>query len=217
MGNTIKNILIADDHQLVRLGLHMIVNRIAGEKNCYMAANGAEAVEYLTSVKIDLAILDISMPEKSGIEVLEFIKTNNAIDTRVLMNSMHSDYGNIIQCKNSGAEGYIFKDATDEELQEAIETLLNGGEYYSPGAKRMMALLKSNDEYTREVSMQIGITAVEYTVLKLIINACDDEEIVNAQHITFTELQKIKESLFTKLKAKNTTDLVRIAFEKHIV
>lgn len=134
------------------------------------------------------------------------------------MNSMHSDYGNIIQCKDLGAEGYIFKDATDEDLEEAIETILNGGEYYSPGAKRMMALLKSNEEYTKEVSNQVGITAIEYSVLRQIIHGNSDEEILDINTtIKFSDFKKIKESLFFKLQAKDTIDLIRIAFEKNLV
>lgn len=212
-----KKILIADDHQLVRLGLKMIIERMTDVEVCCIAADGSDAIAFLENSKADLAILDISMPEKSGIEVLHYIKSNK-IETKVLMNSMHSDYGNIIQCKDLGAEGYIFKDATDEDLEEAIETILNGGEYYSPGAKRMMALLKSNEEYTKEVSNQIGITAIEYSVLRQIIHGNSDEEILDINTtIKFSDFKKIKESLFSKLQAKDTIDLIRIAFEKNLV
>ena len=140
-----KKVLIADDLSLIRFGLENIVKSLKDFEVCYLANNGEKAIKGIIDTKPDLIILDISMPNKSGIEVLEFVKQNNEYKSiKVIMHSIHSEYEMIEKCRILGAEGYLFKDATDDEIRTAITKIMVGEKYYSETAQRLEKMIRKD-------------------------------------------------------------------------
>lgn len=213
-----NKILIADDFQIIRSGMESIIETIENCEVCYLAIDGDDAIDGIINHKPDLAILDISMPKKSGIEVLEFIKKNDLYkNTKILINSIHNEHKTISYCKQIGAEGYIFKDAPEEEIILAVKTLLNNQSYYSESANRLGILSQNLYDYKLEDSRKLGLIDSENTILKLIVSGKTQDEICfNLKLSEATYLTNI-ETIMKKLNAKNIADLVRIALTQNLI
>ena len=123
-------ILIADDHAIVREGVKLIVKTLPEVKQIDEAADGKEALAKLIKTHYDLAILDISMPEITGLDLLQQIKIHN-IDTRVLMLSFHPQEQYAVRAFKLGASGYLSKDIALEQLIQAIRRVASGKVYIS--------------------------------------------------------------------------------------
>jgi DNA-binding NarL/FixJ family response regulator len=126
------NILIADDHEVVRQGLRTILKAKPEWQICAEAENGKEAVEYVAGLKPDLVILDVTMPTMSGLEAAEEI-AKLGLNTRVLIFTMH-DSGSLAKAvRKAGARGIVLKSRAARDLIRAIEAILGGGTFWGPG------------------------------------------------------------------------------------
>lgn len=134
-----KKIVIIDDHKLVRTGLKALISDIDGVEVIEEGANGKELLAIISSIIPDLIILDISMPEMNGIEVLEELK-HRGIELNILMASMHSEYSYIKKCMDLGAKGFIFKDEEDKEYITSIHKISNGEKYFTPKCLRLLKI-----------------------------------------------------------------------------
>jgi DNA-binding NarL/FixJ family response regulator len=125
-------VLIADDHAIVRKGLREILRDVPGEAQVGEASNGDEALDKVRADKWDVLVLDITMPGKSGMEVLREVRREQP-HLPVLMLSMHAGPQYVNGCLKAGAAGYLSKETAPEELVAAIQTVLQGGTYLSQG------------------------------------------------------------------------------------
>ncbi len=124
-------ILIADDHAIVRKGLREILREGAADALVEEASNGREAVEKARAQRWDVVVLDITMPEMTGLEVLRELNREQP-GLPIIMLSMHSDPGYVKTSLKLGASGYLKKESAPEELIQAIRTVTTGGKYLSP-------------------------------------------------------------------------------------
>lgn len=130
-------ILLADDHTLVRQGLRRILESHADLEVVAEAGSGTEAVEQARRCKPDLAILDVGMRELNGLEAAAQIRRACASAT-VLMLSMHSDERYVLRAIREGAKGYVLKDCVEDELLQAIDSVRQGGHFFSPAVSQFV-------------------------------------------------------------------------------
>lgn len=126
------SILLADDHEVVRQGLRSILKSKPDWEICGEAENGREAVSYTAELKPDIVILDVTMPVMSGLEATQEI-AKLALNTRVLIFTMHDSNSLVAAVRKAGAKGCVLKSRASRDLIRAIEALLDGGTFWSSG------------------------------------------------------------------------------------
>src|SRR5262249_55783179 len=141
-------ILLADDHNVMRAGLKLLLERQPGFKVVSEASDGNQAVEKAIATKPDIVVLDIAMPTLSGIEAAQRINPLLP-QTGIIILSMHSDEGYVLRALKAGARGYLLKDSAENDLIEAIKVLSEGKAFFSPEISKVLA-----DDYVREINVR---------------------------------------------------------------
>ena len=157
-------ILIVDDHSIVRQGLRRILDEEEGIEVIAEASNGVEALKKLRAVKMDVVLLDISMPEKNGFDTLKQIMDGNS-GTKVLILSMYPEDQYAVRLMKAGASGYITKDTAPEQLVEAIRKVVAGKKHISPSLAEL--LLQECGTDSGKPSHEL-LSDREYQVLRLL-------------------------------------------------
>ncbi|QHI35957.1 Oxygen regulatory protein NreC [Kordia antarctica] len=202
------HVLIADDHDVVIEGLKSVIQTrddiiIVGE-----ATNGKDVIPLLHQ-EIDVAILDISMPEMDGIELAKHIQKNFP-KIKVLIVSMHDNAKFIRESLLSGAKGYILKDKVKQDLLPAIFALADGNDYYAENVKNtIMHSQKSPNMYG-----ELKLTQRELEVLKLIAFGYSSKEIAEMLSRSVATINTHRKNLIGKTGVKNSKELIKFAIKK---
>jgi DNA-binding NarL/FixJ family response regulator len=196
-------IVLADDHVLIRQGLAGLINGVADLEVIGEAGDGIELLALLQTVTAHFIILDISMPNLRGIEVVYGIKKKYP-SVKILILTMHKDYLN--QAMSAGADGYLLKEDADRDLFSAIDNIRQGRPYVSP---RLEAELLGNRAPSSE-----QLSAREKEVLNLIAKGTTNKKIAGILHISVRTVEFHRAAILKKLNLKNTADLVRYAIQK---
>ena len=169
-------ILLADDHEVVRNGLQLVLDSVPDLEVVAQASDGAEAVERALAEDVDLAVLDVSMPRMTGLQAAREIRAH-APDTRVLMLSMHDDERYFFEALKAGASGYVLKSAANRDLIEACRAAMRGEPFLYPQA--VTALIRDYLERARsgEETPEDPLSPRELEVVKLIAEGMTSEEI----------------------------------------
>jgi DNA-binding NarL/FixJ family response regulator len=209
-------ILLADDHDIVRDGIKMLLEDEVGFEITAEAENGKEAIEACKGHDIDLIVMDISMPEMNGIEATEKIKEEFP-EIKVLALTMMDEDQHIRQMIEAGASGYILKSSDKIELVDAITTILEGQHYFSDDATQsvMMDLVKGTTK--KENSDPGNITDREKEILELIVKQYTNQEIAEELYISTRTVDAHRRNLLQKTGAKNTAGLVTYAIKHDLV
>lgn len=206
------SLLIADDHQIILDGFESIFKDDADIHILATALNGLQVLDILNTERVDVAILDINMPDLNGVELCKKI-TKNYPEIKVIALSMYKRQSYIQRMLQYGAKGYLLKDDSSEEIRNAILTVMNGENYFSSQIEPSLLLFgKIKEELPAEV-----ITPRETKVLQLISQGYTNPEIANELFISHHTAESHRKNLIAKLAAKNTADLVRIALEKGLI
>lgn len=207
------NILIVDDHALIREGLRKLLNaesdlHVAGE-----ASSAAEVLDMLTRTKVDLVVMDINMPGRSGIETLQDLRARFP-KVRVLMLSMHPEENVAIRALKAGALGYVSKNAPPKELLKAIRKVLSGGRYVSQSLADQMAedLLHPTTQKPHE-----ELSEREYEVLCLIGKGKTVSAIAKHLSLSIPTITTYRSRILQKMKMKTTAELIHYAIRHHLV
>jgi DNA-binding NarL/FixJ family response regulator len=209
-------ILLADDHDIVRDGIKMLLEDEVGFSIIAEAENGVKAIEACEKHDINLIIMDINMPEMNGIEATQKIKESFP-EIKVLALTMMDEDQHIRQMIEAGASGYILKSSDKIELVDAITTILDGKHYFSDDATQsvMMDLVKGT---TQEENSDPGnITNREKEVLELIVEQYTNQEIAEELYISTRTVDAHRRNLLQKTGAKNTAGLVTYAIKHDLV
>lgn len=205
--NPIK-IVFADDHEVVRAGIRRVLSidksiRILDEAN-----NGADALELVLYHKPDVALLDIMMPQMTGIEVTNEIK-NKQPDTLVVMLTAFEDASHLEQALAAGADGYLSKDVGSKELVEALHNVVVGERVFS----KSIVLLAQNKFMTRGAQTEpaVKITKREQDVLNQIALGKSSTEIAENLFLSVRTVESHRYNIMQKLSIKNTAGLIRFA------
>jgi len=202
-------IFIVDDHYMVIEGIHSLLQNETDVEWMGHATNAASCLAFLQQQKPDVILMDINLPDKSGIDLCKEVKASYP-GIYILGLSTFNQQSFIEKMMANGAAGYVIKNATQQELMEAIHTVVKGKEYLSFDAA--VALRKADNHNDIPV-----ITRREKEVLLLIAEGMTNGEIAQQLFIGISTVDTHRKNLLAKLGAKNTASLVRIATQLQLV
>jgi DNA-binding NarL/FixJ family response regulator len=209
-------ILVADDHPIVLRGLKTVLNAQPDCEVVAEATDGEEAVALALTEDIHLAILDISMPRKTGLQAAREI-THRKPEVRVLMLSMHDNEQYLFEAIKVGAAGYVLKSAVDRDLVEACRAAMRGEPFLYPGAVR--ALMREYVERARagDVLRAELLTPREEEIVKLVAEAHTNEEIGKLLFISKKTVERHRANILEKLGMRDRVELTRYAIRRGLV
>lgn len=197
---SIIKLIIADDHPLLRLG---IVNFISKTKTYQLLAetgNGTEVIKLVEEASPDVLILDVEMPGINGLEICREIK-NRKLQTKVLFLTMHKELDIFNKAMSIGADGYLLKEHTLSELEEAIRTVYENKLYVGKELEKMLDETKSIIVHGSEVHQKIGsLTKTERTVLQLMAHSFSSKEIAAKLFISDKTIKNHRHNIISKLE-----------------
>ena len=209
-------ILVADDHPIVLRGLKTVLNAQPDCEVVAEATDGEEAVALALSEDVHLAILDISMPRKTGLQAAREI-THRKPQVRVLMLSMHDNEQYLFEAIKVGASGYVLKSAVDRDLVEACRAAMRGEPFLYPGGVR--ALMREYAERARAGDVVRGelLTPREEEIVKLVAEAHTNEEIGKLLYISKKTVERHRANILEKLGMRDRVELTRYAIRRGLV
>jgi DNA-binding NarL/FixJ family response regulator len=200
-------ILIADDHAIVRDGLRRILVGAPGLDVAGEAVDGDEVMARVREGGFDLLLLDMSMPGKSGIELIKWVKLTRA-ELTVLVLSMHQEEQYAVRAIRAGASGYVTKESASSLLVAAIRKVADGGLYISPGVAEQLAL--SLRPQASELPHQT-LSDREYEVFGLLVHGGTVSDIATRLHLSSKTVSTHKARILEKMAMDSVADLVRYA------
>lgn len=209
-------ILLADDHALVRRGLRMILDAEEDLTVVAEAADGTEAVDAATAGGIDLAILDIAMPQMTGLQAARQI-SRSAPNVRILILSMYDNEQYFFEAIRAGASGYVLKSVADRDLIEACRASMRGESFLYPGA--VTALIRDYLERDRRGGRMPNsiLTPREEQITKLIAEGNSTREIAEALRISVKTVDRHRANVLQKLGLRDRLDLARFAIRTGLI
>ena len=206
-------VVVVDDHAVVREGLKRIVSESGGMTVTGEAADGHEAMRVIKSEPCDVVLLDITMPNKSGLDVLKELHTESP-RLPVLVLSMHPEDQYAVRVLRAGAAGYVTKESAPAKLVQAIRKVVRGGKYVSPSlAERLVFDLGADkDKAPHEL-----LSDREYQVLCLISSGKTVTQIANELALSIKTVSTYRVRILEKLKMKNNAEMTRYAIQEGLV
>lgn len=207
-------IIIADDHMMIREGLKQLLE-LDGTMKVIAEANDGEECLNLLNKKIhpDILLLDINMPKKNGIEVLEYIKQNK-IPVKVLILTVHNEVEYLLKAVDIGIDGYLLKDSSYDELKEAIDVIISGNTYIQPSL--LPALNESMEDYALDKEKIECLTKRELDVLRLISEGCSNKKISDELTISERTVKNHISNIFRKIDVEDRTQAAVFAIRNKI-
>ena len=206
-------ILITDDHAVVRRGLEQVLEEEFDKVVFGEAQNTREMIEHLQKKTWDVVILDITLPGRSGLEVLEELKLTHP-NLPVLVLSMHPEDQYGIRVLKSGASGYMTKESAPDEIVMAIKKILRGGKYISPALAERLA---SNLGVDREKPLHEALSDREYEVMVMICAGKILKEIAQKLDLSIKTVSTYRSRILKKMKMENNAELIRYAIKNQLV
>ena len=216
MTPTTTRILLADDHAVVRRGLRMVLDAQPDLVVVAEAGTGLEALAVATSERVDLAVLDVSMPRMTGLQAAAEL-TRQLPALKVLMLSMYDSEQYVFEALRAGACGYVLKSAADTDLVEACRAAMRGEPFLYPAA--LAALIADYLERVRNGSEALPdvLTPRELEVVKLIAEAWTSDRIALELGITRRTVDRHRENILAKLGMRDRVELTRYAIRRGLI
>ena len=192
-------LLVAEDQSMLRDAMCQLLLMEDDVEEIFQASNGLEAIQILQKEEIDVAILDIEMPKKTGLDVLEWIKAN--LTVKVVIVTTFKRVGYFQRAIKAGVDAYVLKDRSITELMATIQTVLAGRKEYSP--ELMETILTDKNPLSNQ----------EKKVLELIANGKSNQEIAENLYLSNGTIRNYSSSIFNKLGANNRVEAINIAQE----
>jgi len=210
-------VLLADDHNLIRAGLRLVVAQqpdfvVAGE-----AENGRQAVALAGQLKPDVVVMDIKMPDLNGIEACQQIR-EALPDTQVVMLSMHSDEAYVLRALKAGARAYLLKDSAEADLARAIRAAAEGKSFFSPAVGKVLLedYMRKLQRTGAEDSYEL-LSPREREILQLVAEGKSSKEIANLLNLSVYTVETHRAKLMEKLSLRNVPELILYAVRKGII
>ena len=210
-------ILLADDHNVMRRGLRLLLESQPEFTVVAEAADGLTAVELARATEPDVAVLDITMPHLSGTDAAQRISEERP-STAIVILSMHSDEGYVLRALKAGAKGYLLKDSAEGDLIEAIKAVSAGKAFFSPEVSRMLV-----EDYIREIRARGAhdsyelLTAREREVLHLLAEGKSNKDIAGLLHLSPYTVETHRRNLQEKLNLHSFAELILYAVRKVVI
>lgn len=206
-------VLVADDHPIIREGLKQILLSHFDELRVEEACNSHEVIQQVLSTRFEVVILDISMPGRNGLEILEYLKRTRP-DIHVLILTMHAEEEYAIRALKSGASGYLTKDSDSEELILALETILQGRKYIR--SETVEQLVSELNGSARKAPHEI-LSVREYQVLQMIAAGKRLTEIAEELSLSLSTVSTHRTRILDKMRMKSNAELIRYAIKTGMV
>ncbi len=218
--NQMIKVVLADDHFFVRDGIKSLLE---SEKNIEVvgeATDGQEALDVVTTTNPDLLIVDIRMPQYTGIEVVEKLRNQNN-PVKIIVLSMHESEEYVLKSIKAGADGYLLKGSSKEEFMKALHAVANGGKYFTGDISSILINQLTNTSASIEpkptIAEDLTITKREKEILTLLLSGKGNKEIAEALEISKRTAEVHRFNLMKKLKVKNLMELSNKATEYSLI
>ncbi len=214
-----KTILIIDDHPLFRVGLKAIIGRDDRFEVIGEAGNGREGLQMARELKPDLVLVDMSLPDQSGIQLTRELK-NALLKTRIMIITMHSKVDYIVKAFQAGATGYVVKESASERLLQGMDTVLKG-EYFMDSSvshkvvKRLMQFPEKEAKIT-DASYET-LTPREQEIMVLLAEGLSTKQIAEKLFISPKTVENHRSNILRKLNLHSTMELIRYAARLGII
>lgn len=207
-------VMIVDDHALVREGLRRLLEIDGDIQVIAEASDGVECLEKLKTVKPDVLLLDINMPNKNGLEVLQEIH-NNEWDIKVLILTVHNEVEYLVKAVDIGMDGYLLKDSDFVELKRAITAVMEGENYIQPSLIPILNFrLMARDVDKDKIN---SLTKRELEVLEQVANGMFNKEIANLLDISERTVKNHISNIFKKIEVSDRTQAAVFAIRNDII
>jgi DNA-binding NarL/FixJ family response regulator len=213
------NIVLADDHVLVRNGIKAMLESDTQIDVIGEASNGVEALESAKSLKPDILILDIRMPEMNGLEAAARLK-DFAPNTKAMILSMHDSEEYVLQALDAGAFGYLLKDTDKAEFLKAVKQIHTGNKYFSGAVSNVLAnRLLSNKSFTAKNVAEdpYHLTRREKEILRMIIDGKNNKDIADSLDKSVRTIETHRFNIMKKMDVTNAIDMVNKAVKENLV
>jgi DNA-binding NarL/FixJ family response regulator len=206
-------IIIADDHQLFRNGLKILLNSFPDFEVSGEASNGEEFINILKTTKAEIALMDINMPQMDGIEATRRgLKINPAINIIAL--SMYGEEEYYYKMIDAGARGFLLKDSNINEVREAILTVIRGGSYFS---QELLYNVIQKIKHREHEIKAANLSKREKEILVKICEGLSNQQIADALFISKRTVDKHRANLLGKTNSKNTASLILYAIRNKLI
>ena len=214
------NIVLADDHVLVRKGIKAMLEsdreiNVIGE-----AGNGLEALESAKALKPDILVLDIRMPEMNGLEAANRLR-NYAPNTKAVILSMHDSEEYVLQALDAGAYGYLLKDTDKDEFVKALKQIYGGNKYFSGAVSNVLANRLLNAKPSSKTSTAAAdpyhLTKREKEILRMVTAGQHNKEIADSFDKSVRTIETHRFNIMKKLGVNNAIDMVNKAMKENLV
>lgn len=206
-------IIIADDHELIREGLKKVLAKNSEIEVVAEAASSRELLEILSKKEVDIVVLDISMPGKSGLETLRDIK-NYYPKVKTLILSMHPEESFAIRALKSGASGYLSKQSAAKELENALIKIMHGGKYISNAVAEQLAL---EIETPSDKALHEKLSNREFEIMIKISQGKSVSDIADELSLSVNTITSYRARLLQKMNMKSNADLIRYSLKNQLV
>lgn len=208
-------IVLAEDHNVVRQALRLLIESADDFSVIGESSDGLDAVNIVERLQPDILVLDIMLPGLNGLEVMLRVRRRSP-ETRVIVLSMYSDEAYILQALRNGAHGYVLKEASADELLNAIREVSEGHRYLSPplSERAIEAYIQRAQE---ETEPYLALTEREREVLQLAAEGNSNPQIADRLSISPRTVETHRANLMQKLDLRNQTDIVRYAIRRGIL
>jgi two-component system, NarL family, response regulator NreC len=206
-------VLIVDDHAVVRSGLKLVLESEEGIEPVGEAGSARDAVFEARSTKPDVILLDVVMPDQSGIEVIPTLLRENP-ETKILVLSMQDDPQYVREAFAAGASGYVLKEAADSEVVAAVREVAGGGRYVHP---ELGARLVTAESEERRRAEEDPLSDRESEVLRLLALGHTNQEIARQLFISVRTAETHRSHIMQKLRLSSRAELVRYALERGLL
>lgn len=206
-------VLLVDDHAVVRMGVRALLQAEEDFEVVGEAGSAAEGVELAGRLRPDIVLLDITLPDISGLEAMGQIK-KKAPDTRVVMLTMHEDEDYFFRAIQAGAAGYVVKGPGSGDILTALRAVQQGGVFLYPSlAKSLVSEFAREGESTRVATL----SSQETEVLRLMADGLANKEIASRLSISVATVQTYRSRIMEKLELHTVPELIRYAIRKGII
>ena len=205
-------ILIGDDHAIVRRGLKQIVEE-SSEMTVDEAKNGQEVLEKTRTIDYDILVLDISLPDRSGLDILKHLK-NVKPDLPILILSIHPEEQYAVRVLRAGAAGYLSKDSASDELMAAIHKVSKGGKYVTASLAEKLAF---DLEKTTKTALHETLSDREFQVMCMIASGKTVKEIADEMSLSVKTISTYRTRILDKMGMKNNAQITHYAIKNQLV
>ena len=210
-------VLIADDHQMFREGLCLLLQQVRAVTKIIAVSNGLEALETVTQQVVDIVLMDIEMPVMDGIAATKAIRELDGNTTAIIALTMFNRRQDIMRLYDVGVAGYLLKDSSITEVRKAIALVSEGKEYYCDAVKEVLfQILRTRARGNSEKMQRETLTQREKDVLIMICEQYSTEEIAARLFVSTLTIGNHRKSILQKTKAKNVAGMVMYALKNGI-